>query len=118
MSSEKESQNLGPMDCFNVTVAVIFEYYLSQFPMKQEIPFSILEQKIPSISQAYEDTHKDDDGRQFTEGVTYIRSSNIAPRPYIAEVVDWLKLEGFLHSITRGRTNGITEYQLTSKALT
>ena len=113
MNSKKEPQDLSHMDGFNLTVAVIFDYYLSQFPMKQEIPFSFLEKKISSITEECTKTYEED-GRKFREGVTYIKGSNIAPRPYVAEVVDWLKLEGFLHSISVGPR---TEYQLTSKAL-
>jgi hypothetical protein len=112
-NEDKYGKDVGQMDAFNLAVALIFEYFLHQFPIKQEVPYEFfVKQKVGSITEICQKEERIGINT-FRAGETYIKNSNIPPRIYFAEIVEWLRLEGFLHEFAK---KGYTpEFQLTSK---
>ena len=110
-----ESETTNNLDIFNVAVGIVFDFFLSQFPVGQSIPLERFEKEMePIIDRA--EKNSNEGGRERRAGKKYIKSSNIPPNEYINEVTSWLVREGFLHQIIEKGWG--TEYQLTGKALT
>jgi len=109
-----DAEEAGNIDAFNLAVAAIFEYFLSQFPIKQSLPLSYLTKQLDPVIEICKESRQLG-LREFVSGESYIRNSNIPPKTYLREITDWLQLEGFLHEFKYERA--ASEYQLTSKAL-
>ena len=116
MSEEKKSKrNFDHLETFNVAVGVVFDYFLSQFPVRNSCVdiYPWIEKKLKPI---IEQCDKDGGENEFKRvaGKNYIKGSNIPPETYVEETVSWLKVEGFLHEFGSGKD---PEYQLSSKTL-
>ncbi|GGF42324.1 hypothetical protein GCM10011321_36160 [Youhaiella tibetensis] len=101
------------LEYFNITVGLIFDYLISNFPITQDIRPDVLGEPFEKlVIVASEETQRQKPNLRQQVGERYIEGSNIPPRIYVEQVLDWLEHEGFIYKA------GAKDYQLTRETLT
>jgi hypothetical protein len=100
------------LEYFNVTVGLIFDYLISNFPITQGIrPNALGEPFEKLVITATEETQRQKPNLRQEIGERYIEGSNIPPGIYVEQVLNWLEHEGFIYK------DGAKDYQLTRETL-
>lgn len=101
------------LEYFNITVGLIFDYLISNFPITQGLrPEALGEPFEKLLITATEETQRQKPNLRQQIGERYIEGSNIPPRIYVEQVVRWLVHEGFIYQ------DADKDYQLTRETLT
>lgn len=114
-SVEKEEDGPNQIEVFNLVVGLIFGRLYSDFPIKQAISRENLGPKFIEILQKPSIDENRGAARQRIAGHEYVSYSNVPPKTYLMETLEWLEREGFL--LRTGERGYQAEYQLSVQSL-
>ena len=112
---QKPEEGPNQIESFNLVVGLIFDRLYGDFPIKQRVDETYLGPRFEEVIQVPEVDERRGPVRKRTAGHRYVSYSNVPPKSYIMETLDWLVREGFL--LRAGEAGYKAEYQLSVQTL-